>query len=493
MRRIGKTILTVIVILLSLLAAGLTALNFGIKLVDRSGWSQSQSGGVYYLDWEGHPQTGWKTLGGSRYYFDPLRQGVMTVGWLEIGDGWYYFDDSGVMQTGWLDLLGSRFYLRDDGTMATGWQEVDGENYYFDEEGELQVGWLDLDGRRFYLGIDGRVRLGWQDTVQGRCYLTLDGTIFTGWQDIEDQRYFFNDEGFLTYGWITYENEYYYLDEQGTLRTGWMDTEAGRYYLDEEGRMQTGWLDLEIGRYFLGTDGIMDTGWITVGGSRYYLDGDGVMQTGWLEQDGHRYYLTESGAMAVGRVTIQGVDHFFTSQGQPFVVVDRERPVPEDYAPELVEYGTFRIDKVCLEPLQQLLADCTAAGHEYLINYAYRTPEEQKEVWDILFEEMKEEEREEPLTDEEIAELVDALVAEPNHSEHQLGLALDIQGEDEFYFWLRDNAWKYGFILRYPEDKVDITGYAYEPWHIRYVGQELAEELYQSGLCLEEYIEKLTK
>ena len=145
MRKIGKTILTVTVILLSLLAAGLTALNFGIKLVDQSGWYQSQSGAVYYLDWEGEPQTGWKTLGGSRYYFDPSRQGAMTVGWLEIEDAWYYFDDAGVQQTGWLDLLGSRFYLRSDGTMAIGWQEVNGENYYFDDEGELQVGWLDLD------------------------------------------------------------------------------------------------------------------------------------------------------------------------------------------------------------------------------------------------------------------------------------------------------------------------------------------------------------
>ena len=59
---------------------------------------------------------------------------------------------------------------------------------------------------------------------------------------------------------------------------------------------------------------------------------------------------------------------------------------------------------------------------------------------------------------------------------------------DEVYSWLAENAWQYGFILRYPEDKTDITGTIYEPWHYRYVGREAAAEIYASGLCLEEYL-----
>lgn len=62
---------------------------------------------------------------------------------------------------------------------------------------------------------------------------------------------------------------------------------------------------------------------------------------------------------------------------------------------------------------------------------------------------------------------------------------------DEVYRWLAENAYKYGFIQRYPENKTDITGTIYEPWHYRYVGKDAAYEIYAKGLCLEEYIEKL--
>ena len=88
-------------------------------------------------------------------------------------------------------------------------------------------------------------------------------------------------------------------------------------------------------------------------------------------------------------------------------------------------------------------------------------------------------------------------VAVPGTSEHQLGIAVDINADeekskpDEVYNWLAENAHKYGFINRYPSDKTEITGIIYEPWHYRYVGRDAAEEIYKSGLCLEEYIETL--
>ena len=83
--------------------------------------------------------------------------------------------------------------------------------------------------------------------------------------------------------------------------------------------------------------------------------------------------------------------------------------------------------------------------------------------------------------------------------EHQLGLCADLHnlpeadvsvGETEAFKWLRDNCWKFGFILRYPADKVDITGCSYEPWHYRYVGRYHAQKMYNEGLCLEEYLGK---
>ena len=87
-------------------------------------------------------------------------------------------------------------------------------------------------------------------------------------------------------------------------------------------------------------------------------------------------------------------------------------------------------------------------------------------------------------------------VAVPGTSEHELGLAVDINADkdnssnDEVYEWLYKNAYRYGFILRYPIGKTSVTGIDYEPWHYRYVGTDYSEEIAESGLCLEEWLER---
>ena len=88
----------------------------------------------------------------------------------------------------------------------------------------------------------------------------------------------------------------------------------------------------------------------------------------------------------------------------------------------------------------------------------------------------------------------DTYSARPGHSEHQTGLAFDLNiVADYFAFtqegvWLANNCWKYGFIIRYPAGKDGVTGYKYEPWHVRYLGTDLAKSVYESGLTLEEYL-----
>lgn len=89
----------------------------------------------------------------------------------------------------------------------------------------------------------------------------------------------------------------------------------------------------------------------------------------------------------------------------------------------------------------------------------------------------------------------------PGHSEHQTGLAIDVTspsvnflltqyyGKTKEGIWLKENAHKYGFIIRYPENKENITGYIYEPWHLRYVGKEVATEIFEKGLTFEEYLD----
>ena len=96
----------------------------------------------------------------------------------------------------------------------------------------------------------------------------------------------------------------------------------------------------------------------------------------------------------------------------------------------------------------------------------------------------------------------DKYIARPGMSEHQTGLSIDIStpsikndlvekfDKTKEGIWLRDNCYKYGFIIRYPKGKEDITGYAYEPWHIRYVGKKAAKDIHDESLTLEEYLEQ---
>ena len=88
----------------------------------------------------------------------------------------------------------------------------------------------------------------------------------------------------------------------------------------------------------------------------------------------------------------------------------------------------------------------------------------------------------------------------PGSSEHQTGLCADLHNlssadvafsKEEAYTWLRHNCWKFGFILRYPEDKTEVTGISFEPWHYRYVGRYHAQRIYQAGMCLEEYVKEI--
>lgn len=88
----------------------------------------------------------------------------------------------------------------------------------------------------------------------------------------------------------------------------------------------------------------------------------------------------------------------------------------------------------------------------------------------------------------------DRFSARPGHSEHQSGLAMDLNSASSSFagtkeaIWLANNSYRFGFIVRYPEGKESITGYKYEPWHMRYLGIENAAKVYASGLCLEEYL-----
>ena len=179
------------------------------------------------------------------------------------------------------------------------------------------------------------------------------------------------------------------------------------------------------------------------------------------------------------------------SKGWELMVVNSNYRVPENYETEFVTlFCGEKVDKKIYPDLQAMFDDALKDGVDLVVRSGYRSEEEQK----TLFINKIAEFRSNGLKKNEAKEKALQWVAFPGTSEHQLGFAVDINAEnsttdEKAYIWLSENAHRYGFILRYPEDKSEITGISYEPWHFRYVGKSHAKKIYEQGLCLEEYVE----
>lgn len=178
-------------------------------------------------------------------------------------------------------------------------------------------------------------------------------------------------------------------------------------------------------------------------------------------------------------------------------LVNRWHPIPEDYAPSLTQLINGQsVDERCYPDLQEMMDDCRAAGFDPLICSSYRTWLTQTELYENKVQRLIAEGY-----DEETAHtLAGTVVAVPGTSEHQLGLAVDIvdmsnqnldesQEDTAVQKWLMGHSWEYGWILRYPSGKSEITGIIYEPWHYRYVGRDTARQIHEQGVCLEEYLD----
>lgn len=147
--------------------------------------------------------------------------------------------------------------------------------------------------------------------------------------------------------------------------------------------------------------------------------------------------------------------------------------LPEDFDPGVSEEA--------LNAFNEMQEAAAEEGLDIYISSSYRSYADQERIYNRYVE-------------EDGKEAADTYSARPGHSDHQTGLTFDLNSIDDSFGltpesdWVKVNAHKYGFIIRYPEGKQDITGYQYEPWHIRYIGIEKATEVYESGLCLEEFL-----
>lgn len=409
---------------------------------------------------------------------------VDRSGWVEKDGIRFYRDFHADPVSGWLDVDGARYYFRDDGTPSTGWQEIDGITYYFGDSGPMITGWLELDENTYYFGANGAMVEGWLN-MGGPCYYLRDGILVTGWQMIEGQHYYFSDEGIMQTGWLELHDGTRYLNEDGTLFTGYAVIDDRQFFFQENGIMHVGWLEQGEGLCYYAEDGALALGWTEIDGKRYYFGEDGIMQTGWLEQGEYRYYLQEDGSAAVGPTQIDGDTYYFSPKGIHVVLVNALNSVPDYYTLDLVTVtGWHQVQSICLEPLNRMLEGCSAAGIEYSINSAHRTVKEQTL---ILENRTKEYMKNFDLEYEQARERALLTVAIPGTSEHHLGLAVDLLGE-EALGWFAEHCWEYGFILRYTAEKESITGIIDEPWHFRYVGTEVSLDMKDSGLCLEEYL-----
>ena len=187
--------------------------------------------------------------------------------------------------------------------------------------------------------------------------------------------------------------------------------------------------------------------------------------------------------------------------GWELLLVNDTHPLEPDFTVKLSAIsGGQKVDSRIVEPLNQMLAAMKKKGMRPLVCSGYRSVERQSQ----LFEDYIEEKMNAGWNYEDAFYKAKTRIAAPGTSEHQTGLAVDIVGKShqsldddqartKEALWLEEHCAEYGFILRYPKDKTEITGIDYESWHFRYVGEKAADYIMKHDLTLEEYLDKVDK
>lgn len=196
---------------------------------------------------------------------------------------------------------------------------------------------------------------------------------------------------------------------------------------------------------------------------------------------------------------IEGVGVTFNKDDWNLLLVNKQHTIPEDYEFTLGTIkGSMRCDERIIEPLTQMFAAAKKDGVNLIVCSPYRDMARQEYLFD---RKMKTFIRS-GMSYVDAYKTASITVTVPGASEHQIGLAVDIISDTysalDIGFadtaagqWLAEHSWEYGFILRYPLGKEEITGIQYEPWHFRYVGVDAAKVITEEGITLEEFVENL--
>lgn len=178
---------------------------------------------------------------------------------------------------------------------------------------------------------------------------------------------------------------------------------------------------------------------------------------------------------------------------EKIILVNKDNKIPDDYKANLLEYEGHFIDSSIASSLDKMVKSAKREGINLKINTAYRDRNEQQEIYERRVNLYVKKGN----TKEQAVSKTNLEVQKPGYSEHETGLALDFSNPNkpeenaDMWKWLESNSYKYGFILRYPKDKTNITKVSNEEWHYRYVGKDIAKEMKMTGECLEEYVNNL--
>ena len=271
------------------------------------GWLKNANGDYrYFLYRDGRMLTGWNTIGGKKYYFDP-ETGIRYEGLHTIDGKKYYFNAvKGYMQTGWFKTqYGNYYYFGDDGVMRTGQQTIDAEEYYFYSTGRRAHDVIvTIGSKKYYYDENGKLyKGGWLDYKDGHTY------------------YFYRGDGHMLKScWITStidgKKYKFYVRANGYRAEGWLKNSSGqyRYFLYRDGRMLTGANRINKKLYYFDPEtGIRQSGLIKINGKFYFFSSsDGAAYTSqWITSDGKKYYASSSGALLTGWQEIGGSTYYF--------------------------------------------------------------------------------------------------------------------------------------------------------------------------------------
>lgn len=203
------------------------------------------------------------------------------------------------------------------------------------------------------------------------------------------------------------------------------------------------------------------------------------------------------GDLPVSTVLNIGKKQASEDNGWELILVNSKYTVPDDYEVKLLTFPNGeQVDERIYPELQRMFDDMRSQDVYPVVASGYRSLEKQTAILVKKYQDY----REKGYSRKKASKAATEWVAFPGTSEHQLGLAVDINPDhsmtddsEKVYEWLESNSYKYGFVKRYAEDKKEITGIINEPWHFRYVGIEAAKVMYEKNLCLEEYIDLINQ